>query len=80
MVKVAQRGRFSVYVHREIGQPHHRPHCHVRWSEDEVRVTVPDAELLAGQKLPAAARELVNDSMPDITAAWNRLNPERPVQ
>lgn len=75
MVKVAQRGRYSVYVYDERGERHHRPHCHVRWPDGEARVALPTLELLAGDDLPAAARELVEEHAVDLHEAWNRLNP-----
>ncbi len=80
MVKVAQRGRFSVYVYDERGERHHRPHCHVRWSDGEARVALPTLERLAGDELPAAARKLVEDHAADLAAAWDRLNPGRTIR
>ena len=80
MVKVVQRGRFSIYVYAESGQPHHHPHCHVEWSDGSTVVRLPSGTRLAGDDLPTAARGLVNDAKGELIAAWNRLNPERPIK
>lgn len=80
MVRVVQRGRFGVYVYAEVGQPHHLPHCHVRWSEGASQVALPTLQLLAGDGLPSQARRLLWDHLEDICAAWNRLNPERNIR
>jgi hypothetical protein len=77
MVRVVQRGRFSVYVYDERGERHHRPHCHVLWSDGEASVDLRTLDVLAGDALPALARRLVEDHEADITAAWDRLNPRR---
>ncbi|MBA2446698.1 MAG: DUF4160 domain-containing protein [Chloroflexi bacterium] len=58
MVRVVGRGRFSVYVYAEAGQPHHLPHCHVRWSDGSTQVALPTLWVLAGDELPRPAREL----------------------
>ena len=80
MVRVVQRGRYSVYVYDESGEPHHRPHCHVHWSGEQTSVALSDLTVLAGPPLPAAARQLLWDHIDEIRAAWNRLNPGRPIR
>lgn len=80
MVRVAQRGRFSLYVFDERGEPHHRPHRHVRWSDGDARVALPDLVLLIGGPLPKQARDLVQDYAAELIAAWNRLNPGREIE
>lgn len=80
MVRVAQRGRFSVYVYDERGERHHLPHCHVRWSDGEAQVELPGLERLKGDVLPATARRLVGEHVAELIAAWNRLNPERTIR
>ncbi len=80
MVKVAQRGRFSVYVYDETGERHHLPHCHVRWEDRWTVVELPRLHVLIGPELPAAARESLRDHLAELRAAWNRLNPRRPVR
>jgi hypothetical protein len=80
MVRVARRGGYVVYVYAEGGQSHHLPHCHVVWSDGETAVELPNGNRLAGDKLPAVARELVRDAMDEIVVVWNRLNPGRPVR
>jgi hypothetical protein len=78
VVRVVQRGRFSVYVYAEAGQPHHQPHCHVYWRDGESVVDLVRLSVLAGQPLPPAARELIRDHLVDITNAWTLLNPTAP--
>jgi hypothetical protein len=77
---VVTRGRFSVYVYVEIDQPHHLPHCHVRWPDGSIQVGLPTLRVLAGGELPSVARDLVRDYLDEICAAWDRLNPGRPVE
>lgn len=67
---------FTVYVYREIGQPHHLPHCHVRWEEHETVVALPTLRVLAGSRLPQNARRFLVEHMEEIYASWNRLNQE----
>lgn len=80
MVRVAQGGRFSVYVYDERGGRHHLPHCHVLWSDGEAQVELPNRVVLEGDVLPAGARRLVRDHVAEIIAVWNRLNPERTIR
>jgi hypothetical protein len=80
MVRVAQRGRFAVYVYSEKGQRHHEPHCHVVWSDGAASVSLLSRERLIGDPLPRGARRLVDDSLAALKAEWNRLNPGRPVE
>jgi hypothetical protein len=79
MVRVVRRGRFTVYVYAEVGQPHHLPHCHVRWSDGSSQVALPTLTVLVGDELPRPARQLLWDYLEAICAVWNRLNPERSI-
>jgi hypothetical protein len=56
---VAQRGRFSVYVFPEEGQPHSRPHCHIYWVDGAASVDLLNFAVLAGDPVPAEGRELL---------------------
>ncbi len=78
-VKVVERGRFSVYVYHEISQPHHLPHCNVRWSDGDTQVELPTLRRIIGTSLPRAARRLLAEHRDELIVAWNRLNPEREV-
>jgi len=80
MVRVLHSGAFSVYVYQEVGQPHHLPHCNVRWRDDNIQVALPTLELLAGTTFPPQARELLLDHLDEICAAWNDLNPGRAIK
>ncbi len=75
MVKVVSAGRFGIYVYAEGGQPHHLPHCHVRWSDGDSQVALPNLRLLAGDELPPAAKALLAEQVEALRSAWNRLNP-----
>ena len=80
MVWVVTRGRFSVHVYAEAGQPHHLPHCHVRWSDGSTQVALPTLRVLAGEELPRPGRELLLDHLGEVCAAWDRLNPGRSIE
>ncbi len=80
VVRVASRGRYTVYVYAEGGQPHHLPHCNVRWPDGSVQVALPILIVLAGSHLPSEAMVLLQDSLDELCAAWNRLNPGRRVE
>jgi hypothetical protein len=75
VVKVVEHGRYRVYVYAEVGQPHHQPHCHVRWPDGECSVELLLLTVLAGDELPAAARRLLRDHLPEIRRVWTALNP-----
>lgn len=79
MVKVVERGRYSVYVFDEARSPHHLPHCHVRWAGSSASVALWDFQVLGGV-LPASALGLLEDHADEIRAVWNRLNPGRPIE
>lgn len=80
MVRVAQRGRFSIYVYVERGERHHLAHCHVRWSDGTTPVALPDLFVLGGDPLPRAAMLLLEEHRTALVDAWNLLNPERPIR
>lgn len=80
MVKVAQRGRYSVYIYAEEGNRHHLPHCHVRWSDGYASVQLGRVRVIEGDSLPRAARELIDEHYDQLVDTWNLLNPGRPVQ
>ena len=69
-----------MYVYAEVGQPHHLPHCHVRWPDGSIQVALPTLRVLAGGEIPPAARQLLLDHLDQICAVWDRLNPERAVE
>jgi len=37
-----------VTMHWEAGEPHHLPHIHARYQDDEAVFSIPEGELLAG--------------------------------
>ena len=78
-VKVVEQSGFRVYVYREIGQPHHLPHCNVRWSDGDTQVELPTLTPIIGTPLPRGARQLLDVERESIVAAWNLLNPERSI-
>jgi len=69
-------GAYSVHVYAEYGQPHHLPHCQVRWSGGDCQVALPSLRVLAGE-LPPAARRVLIEHLDEICAAWDHLNPQR---
>ena len=79
-MKFAERGVYRVYVYREVGQPHHLPHCNVRWPNGDTQVELPTLREIIGTPLPKAARQLVADELLALVAAWNSLNPERSIK
>lgn len=80
MVRVVSNGQFSVYVYAEVGQPHHLPHCNVRWPGGSTQVALATLRVLVGDALPSAARELLRNHLEQVVEEWNRLNPERAVE
>ncbi len=79
MVRVVVAGRFRVYVYAEGGQPHHLPHCNLRWPGGEAQVSLRTLSVLAGDPLPREAHLLLVRHLDALVAAWNTLNPGRPV-
>ena len=79
MVRVLQRGRFSVSIYDEFGERHHLPHCHVRWPDGDAQVELPTLIVLDGDDLPRAAVDLLRANLAELRRVWNRLNPERPI-
>jgi hypothetical protein len=79
-MKVAERGGYRVYVYREVGQPHHLPHCNVRWADGDTQVELPTLREIIGTPLPRVARQLLVDELGALIAAWNDLNPEGSVR
>ena len=79
MVRVVAQGRVRVYVYAEGGQPHHLPHCDVRWPDGEAQVSLRTLTLLGGDPLPREARQILLQHLDALVAAWNALNPGRPV-
>lgn len=53
--------------------------CHVRWTDGEASVELPTLRLLDGDPLPPSARRLLRDRITQLSAAWNALNPRRPI-
>ena len=65
-----------VYIYKEIGGHHNKPHIHIKYNEYEMSMTC-DGKILYGN-LPTKQRKLVeawillhND---EIEAAWNVYN------
>lgn len=69
-----------MHVFDETGVPHHPPHCHVRWPGGWIPVALPKLAILVDAELPKAAGQLLDDHIDEIIAAWNRLNPGRPIR
>jgi uncharacterized protein DUF4160 len=74
VVKVAQRGRFRVYVYVEFDAPHHEPHCHVLWPDGQASVSIETWEVIRGDPLPSEARDLVFLHRKEIEQTWQHLN------
>ena len=64
-------------MYKEVGQQHHLPHCHVRWADGETVVALPLLQVIVGDPLPKAARQLLLGELEEIYAAWNKINRER---
>jgi hypothetical protein len=50
------------------------------WSDGRSVLELPTFRVLTGHPLPVAAWDVVRESKADIVAAWNLLNPERPIE
>ena len=76
-MKVASNDFIAIHVYPfEVFQPHHLPHCHVRWKNGEAVVALPTLRLIVGKRLPKGGKELLLSHFNDICKAWNKLNPE----
>jgi hypothetical protein len=75
--------QYAVYVYRETGERHHRPHCNVRWGDRSVNLALDGGtlELLSGraERLPRGLQAELRARLADLRAAWTELNPDRPV-
>ena len=79
-MKVAFTDFIAIYVYSsEVFQPHHLPHCHVRWSNGETVVAIPTLRTIVGKRLPKGTKKLLLNHFNDICKAWNKLNPELPI-
>ena len=71
-------GKYSFYIYfQESGQPHHYPHCHVRWPGDECVLHLPLLNCLAGPSPPRNVLDHVLEHLEEIIEVWNKLNPDR---
>lgn len=73
MVRVVTEGRYRVYVRREEGVRHHRPHCHVEWGDGRCSIALDNLEVLAGHATRQAL-ETVAAHWDELVAAWTKLN------
>jgi hypothetical protein len=74
-MKVADDGKYRVYVYSELNAPHHLAHCDVRWAGHNVSVSLATLSVLAGADLPKEAKALVLEHIDAIWEEWHRLNP-----
>jgi hypothetical protein len=77
-MKVFSGANFDIYVYsNEAFQPHHLPHCHVRYRYGgEVLIVLPTLSVIHGKKLKKNDSSLIMENLDAICDAWNRLNPE----
>src|SRR5205823_6478478 len=59
MPTVVREGNISIRVHREGGEPHHWPHCHVEWPDGATSIRIPQGEIIIGTPLPRRVVEVV---------------------
>lgn len=59
MVRVLQWGQYRVYVYKERGGRHHRPHCHVYWTDGDATVALDDLKVIDGDPIAGAVREVL---------------------
>ena len=58
MPRISEFFGIVVYIYYQDQGVHHAPHFHAQYAEDEVVVSIPDAEVLAGSP-PAKKEKLV---------------------
>lgn len=75
-MKLFSDGHYSVYVYPEGGEPHHLPHCHVRWAKGDTILALPTLIVLAGHRLPRSGRRLLREQLDEICAGWDSVNLE----
>lgn len=72
--------KYSVYVYYEGGQPHHLPHCQVRWPGGNCQLELPTLRLIAGPDVPRSVKEFILEHLDEVIAKWNELNVDRTVE
>jgi hypothetical protein len=79
VVTVIRQGRFRICVYAEVGHRHHRPHCHVYWTDGSSSVDLQTLTVLDGHSLPADALALLRTFQTVLWFAWYTLNPGTPA-
>lgn len=76
-MKVIADGPFAIYVYpNEHNQPHHSPHCHIRWSGLDAVVLLPTMTQIIGPAIPKKGIRLLRDNIEVICNEWDKINPE----
>lgn len=71
---IVRDGTFNVYVY---ANDHPLPHCHAFWAGDqEALVDLGSLTQTQGVRLPRAGMALIRAHVGELSAAWDRLNPE----
>lgn len=75
MVRVATFGNFAVYVYAESNQPHHLPHCNVRWPDGDAQLALPSLDLIVGDAVPKRIVDEIREMLDEVCDEWDQLNP-----
>ena len=78
MARVLTYGSHAVYVLDERGQPHHRPHAHIKHGKVRVAsvflITLEVFDQV--ERLPPGLREHISEHHEELLAKWEELNGE----
>lgn len=74
--EISNHDQFSLHVYRELGQPHHLPHCHVRRSDGsaETVVALPSLAVIVGPVLSRKERRCLEEDQDLLVEAWESHN------
>jgi hypothetical protein len=74
--EISNHDNFSLHVYCERGQPHHRPHCHLRRSDGsaETVVAIASLEVIVGPALSRQERAALREMQPELIEAWEERN------
>ncbi|MGB7290960.1 MAG: DUF4160 domain-containing protein [Thermodesulfobacteriota bacterium] len=76
MPRILNYKQYEIYIYSESTGKHHLPHCHVRYSDGEILVSLPTLDVIVGDKLlPKGVKKFLKKNLEKLCGAWDELNP-----